>query len=59
MKICPIEEAAKDIDFQVLYFRTDWHDPQVYARLKHAELCEVLVPEQVPLKYFERYFPHG
>jgi hypothetical protein len=59
MKICPIEEAAKDIDFQVLYTRTDWHDPDINARLRHAELCEILVPKHVPLKYFEKYFPNG
>jgi hypothetical protein len=59
MKICPIQEAAGDIDFQVLYTRTDWHDPEINARLSQAELCEILVPEHVPLKYFERYFPNG
>lgn len=59
MRIVPIEEAAKDIDFQVLYTRTDWHDPEVNARLCHAELCEILVPDHVPLKYFEKYFPNG
>ena len=59
MKIVPIEEAANDIDFQVLYTRTDWHDPEINARLSHAELCEILVPTHVPLKYFEKYFPNG
>ena len=59
MKIVPIEEAAKDIDFQVLCTRTDWHDPDVNARLCHAELCEILVPTHFPLKYFEKYFPNG
>jgi len=59
MKICPIQEAVGDIDFQVLYTRMDWHDPEVYARLSQAELCEILVPDHVPLKYFERYFPNG
>jgi len=59
MKIIPMQEAAGDIDFQVLYTRTDWHDPEINARLAHAELCEILVPEHVPLKYFEKYFPNG
>jgi hypothetical protein len=44
---------------QVLYKRTDWHDPEIKARLDRAELCEVLVPKHVPLKYFEKYFPNG
>jgi hypothetical protein len=59
VKICSIQEAAADIDFQVLYTRTDWHDPEINARLSQAELCEILVPEHVPLKYFERYLPIG
>lgn len=59
MKICSIQEAAQDIDFQVLYTRTDWHDPEINARLRHAELCEILVPKHVPLKYFEKYLPNG
>ncbi len=59
MKIVPIAEGAKAIDLQVLYKRTDWHDPEIKARLDRAELCEVLVPKHVPLKYFEKYFPNG
>lgn len=59
VKICPIQEAASDIDFQVLYTRTDWYDPEINARLRHAELCEILVPEHIPMKYFERHFPNG
>lgn len=59
VRICPINEAACDIDFQVLYTRTDWNDPDIYARLREAELCEVLVPCHVPIKCFERYLPVG
>jgi hypothetical protein len=59
MKIVPIEQAANDIDFQVLYTRTDWHDPEVNARLSNAELCEILVPHHVPIKFFERFLPNG
>ena len=35
------------------------HDPEINARLRHAELCEILVPKHIPLKYFEKYFPNG
>jgi hypothetical protein len=59
VKINPIQKAVPDIDFQVLYTRTDWHDPGINARLSSAELCEVLVPDHVPVQYFERYLPHG
>ena len=55
----PISEAADLIDFEVLYTRTDWNDPAVYARRQAAEKCEILVPDAVPFKFFSEYFPHG
>ena len=59
MMIRPIQEAIDQIDFEVICTRTDWRDPAVKARLDHAEKCEVLVPEHLPLKYFEKYLPNG
>jgi hypothetical protein len=59
MKIYPILEALDQIDFEVICTRTDWRDPQIKARLDHAELCEVLVPKCVSIKYFERYLSNG
>ena len=59
MRIVPIKEAVNDIDFQVLYTRMDWHDPEISARLTRAELCEILVPNHVPIQFFERYLPNG
>jgi hypothetical protein len=59
MAIHPIRDAIDQIDFEVICSRTDWRDPQIKARLDHAELCEVLVPGQIPLKYFEKYLPNG
>jgi hypothetical protein len=47
------------IDFEVLYTRTDWSDPAIYARRQAAERCEILVPDTVPFKYFSEYFPNG
>jgi hypothetical protein len=47
----PIAEAVAMIDFQVLYTRTDWSDPEIKERLKRAEKCEVLVPCAIPLEY--------
>ncbi len=43
----PITEA--EIDYQVLYTRTDWLDAAIKARLKQAEKCELLVPCCIPL----------
>ena len=59
MEICSIQDAKKKIDFEVICTRTEWRDPEVRARLNHAELCEVLVPKHVPLKYFEKHLPNG
>ena len=55
----PISEAATMIDYEVLYTRTNWSDPAIQARLHDAELCEILVPNFVPFKYFAEYFPNG
>lgn len=57
--ICPVKEAAELIDFEVICSRTDWRDPAIKARLDHAEKCEILVPDCLPLKYFEKYLPNG
>ncbi len=46
----PIDEAHKMIDFEVLYTRTDWRDPDIQERLQRAEKCEILVPDKIPLE---------
>ena len=58
-KICDIQEARDQIDYDVLYTRMPWSDPEVQARLQAAEKCEILVPDHVPMKYLEKYFPNG
>ena len=59
MPICTIRQAIEQIDFEVICTKTDWRDPEIKARLNHAELCEVLVPKHLPLTYFEKYLPNG
>lgn len=59
MQSVPVFDAAEMIDFEVLYKRTDWSDPAVYARRQAAERCEILVPNQVPFRLFSEYFPNG
>jgi hypothetical protein len=44
-----IEEAREMIDFEVLYTRTDWCNPEIQQRLQQAEKCEILVPVRIPL----------
>jgi hypothetical protein len=55
-----IEEAQQGnmIDYQVLYTYMPWSDPQVQSRRHAAELCEILVPNYVSMK-FVRNFPNG
>ena len=53
-----IEEAREIIDFEVLYTRTNWSDPEIQARLKQAEKYEILVPKKIPLDLI-RNLPNG
>ncbi len=42
-------DAARDmIDFEVLFMRTDWNDPEIRSRRKAAIKSEILVPTIVP-----------
>jgi hypothetical protein len=59
MEQVPISDATDMIDFEVLYTRTDWSDPAVFARRQAAERCEILVPNTIPFKFFSEYFPNG
>lgn len=56
--ICAIEDAKSIIDFDVLYSRTDWKDPEIQRRLQHAEKYEILVPRRIPLDMI-RNLPNG
>jgi hypothetical protein len=53
-----IEAARKIIDFEVLYTRTDWSDPNIQARLQQAEKYEILVPKKIRLEMI-RNLPNG
>lgn len=56
--IVTMEEARALIDFEVLYSRTDWRDPNVQHRLQQSEKSEILVPRKIPLELI-RNLPHG
>lgn len=53
-----IEAAMDIIDFEVLYTRTDWADPEIRKRLQQAEKYEILVPKRIPLNLI-RNLPNG
>jgi ssDNA thymidine ADP-ribosyltransferase, DarT len=46
------------IDFEVLYTFMPWGDPVVKPRRRAAELCEILVPDFLPMKFIKN-FPNG
>jgi hypothetical protein len=58
VEVISLAEALGVIDFEVLYTRTDWTDPDVKRRLRQAEKYELLVPNHVPMKYI-RNLPNG
>ena len=58
VEIHTIQEARKLIDFEVLYTRTNWSDPDIQKRLQQAEKCEILVPKKIPLDLI-RNLPNG
>lgn len=43
-------EVHKRIDFEVLFTRTDWSVPEIFARRKAAEKSEILVPKMIPVE---------
>lgn len=43
------QQAIAQLDFEVLFTRTDWKDPQIQARRKIALKAEILIPNQVAI----------
>jgi len=56
----PLSQAVEEnlIDFQILYTFNPWGDPVVQRRRRAAELCEILVPDYVPMAFI-RNMPNG
>jgi len=57
VSVYSVEEAKEIIDFEVLYTRTNWRDPDIQRRLQEAEKYEILVPKRIPLELI-RNFPN-
>ena len=58
IRLLTMDQARDMIDFEVLYSRTNWSDPQVQQRLQAAEKYEILVPRAIPLDLI-RNLPNG
>ena len=44
-----LDQACELMDFEVIYDRTDWHDPVIQNRRRIAKRYELLVPTDIPL----------
>ena len=51
VQLFSLEQAVAVMDFQVLYERTNWCDPEIKARRKIAKRYELLIPRDIPLKF--------
>lgn len=49
VRLLTIEEACQVMDFEVVYDRTDWRDPEIKARRLQARKYEILYPDFIPL----------
>lgn len=49
------EEAAQQIDFEVLFTYMDWRDPTIQARRRLALKSEILVPRHIPLDCIKNF----
>jgi ssDNA thymidine ADP-ribosyltransferase, DarT len=58
VEIRTLDQAIGIVDFEVLYRRTNWKDPEIQQRLQQAEKCELLIPDHIPLDLI-RNFPNG
>lgn len=56
VELIPISDAVNQIDFEVIYTRTNWSDSDVQTRLQAAEKCEILVPQFIPVDMIPRVY---
>ncbi|MGY6645704.1 MAG: DarT ssDNA thymidine ADP-ribosyltransferase family protein [Salinarimonas sp.] len=49
-RIMAVSEGVAQLDIEVLYTKTEWGHPEVKKRLDAAELCEILIPNHVPVE---------
>lgn len=45
-----LAEACNTLDFEVIYDRTDWRDPEIKQRRFAAKKYELLIPKCVPIE---------
>jgi len=50
-RLLTLKEACESMDFEVIYDRTDWRDPQIQERRKAAKKYELLVPVSIGVEH--------
>jgi len=49
------EEAVEEIDFDILFTRTNWSDPEINKKRQRALKSEILVPNFLSIDFIEIY----
>lgn len=49
VQILTAQEAIQQLDFEVLFTRTDWTNAEIKERLKVARKSEILIPNHIPI----------
>ena len=50
-RLLTIEEACEEMDFEVIYKREDWKNPEIQKRLAVARKYELLVPTSIAVDH--------
>lgn len=50
-RLLTLEKASEMMDFEVIYDRTDWKDPEIIKRRNAAKKYELLIPRSIPIEY--------
>lgn len=57
-RLLTFEEAVEQLDFGVIYGKTEWRDPEIRKRRHQAKKYEILVPNQIPVHQIKN-LPRG
>jgi hypothetical protein len=50
-RLLTLKEASETMDFEVIYDRTDWKDPEIQKRRNAAKKYELLIPRSIPKEH--------
>lgn len=53
--IKPSDQMIEALDFEVMYKRTDWKNPEIQTRRRAAEKLEILIPSDVPSEHISGF----